>query len=192
MCTLAVYKGGHGECLVNLLCKSLKHFGFEIHQQGLLDLLPGHLEHLWHHQWFHPKANQKYWPSISCWEIVLPCFAGICSYYAYSSWVKAKGYGSAVFECLLCVCFVSYTGGWPQGTFLYTYQDWLPHRSWKERAYAEVRGQEARTKKNGDICINTSVQEFQKKKNKTENTAATLFFTGRLAMWRKTPRMCRS
>jgi len=46
--------------------------------------------------------------------------------------------------------------------------------------------------KNGDICINTSVQEFQKKKNKTENTAATLFFTGRLAMWRKTPRMCRS
>ena len=28
MCTLAVYKGGHGECLVNLLCKSLKAFWF--------------------------------------------------------------------------------------------------------------------------------------------------------------------
>ena len=39
-----------------------------------------------------------------------------------------------------------------------------------------MRGQEARTKKNGDICINTSVQEFQKKKKQNrEHCSNTLF-----------------
>ena len=52
---------GHRTSKVLISASLSKHFGFEIHQHGLLDHLPGHLEHLWKEKqlWHHPPKSKS-------------------------------------------------------------------------------------------------------------------------------------